>query len=105
MVHLELAPVVVGRGVVCLHVAVDRPAAAVVCVMSCVGMQMHEGRGQRTYLHREAHKQDQGQTFHGWGIVSYIPHDGQGIREKGYVFGLAMTAVTDSLVSGAAPAG
>lgn len=65
MVRLDLAPMVVGRGVVWLYVAVDRLAAALVCVMTCVGMQMHEGRGQRTYLYREAHEQDQGQTFHG----------------------------------------
>ena len=92
MVHLEFAPVVVGRGVVCFHVAVHRPAAVMVCVMSCVGVQMHEGRGQRTHLHREAHEQDQGQTFHGCGIVSHIPLTVKATRGKGYFFGRAMTA-------------
>lgn len=48
----------------------DRPAL-MVCGMSCIGVQMHEGRGHRAQLHRQAHQQNQTQAFHGCPIVSH----------------------------------
>jgi hypothetical protein len=65
------------RRVVAFQMAVYRPPAVVIGLMVCIGVQMLKGRGHRAHLHGEAHKQDEGQTFHSRFDSVLQPYKGQ----------------------------
>ncbi len=60
--RVVLAGVIIGLGR--LRVTMHLSTVVVIAVVSDVSVQMHEARRRRVRGQRQAHKQDQGQSFH-----------------------------------------